>query len=631
MKKILAFLLLLIALILLLFFLFPHVDNSKTFGYYPTTVGAWWIGADSLVYMQQKYGITAAMKAADQHGLDVYTIWGSPWNIPYVSSKENEGIPATTVDTGSKVVIAQWAARDPLQAYGAGQRYGTFSTQDYEIKNYDISYFDYLLGIYLQKPLDQMIVGIENSPLSAFAPTSHYPVVLSEVATLRDEGKLQIDLEKNYAKKFLDKKITLAPTHMSLTKDFATDDQSFWYTTPNYQISLQKRGNSVYLVDLRNYANKQYEDFYTLPNSQPELLVNTPAIADSATFQGQKWLLGNYEDNLQLTNKNGTVTLTSGNKTIATLTANSAKIITFKNPLIFTHPSHPLTAYSLLVIVFLIYIVIFFLLTRNVKQTVLFFLCIIPIMIAYPFLSPKLLMFDKKQLMLSPFFLIAPTIPYVHITLLQVFPFLLLPIVHLFSNLLKRYWVYPIYVVFLCAVFLHLPYFPLDHSTYKIVGLCIFVIFLICAAVAGFVILKRPTSKTIGISLSWVLFITATVINTILFSRSMETITSFEMDALQIVYSQKKPVVYVQPPQELIYKAVRPALYDDISFAQRLTNVSWKNISRNSKNNLSLPDAINYVVVVPRYLGSQIYPEEIEKYHLQKIFDNLEIAVFKKY
>ena len=54
---------------------------KEKFGYYPKTVGAWWIGADSLTYMQKKYGIVAAMKAADQFDLDAYSIWGSPWSI----------------------------------------------------------------------------------------------------------------------------------------------------------------------------------------------------------------------------------------------------------------------------------------------------------------------------------------------------------------------------------------------------------------------------------------------------------------------------------------------------------------------------------------------------------------------
>ncbi|MBI5122956.1 hypothetical protein HZA75_03810 [Candidatus Roizmanbacteria bacterium] len=104
---------------------------KKTFGYYPKTVGAWWIGADSLVYMQKKYGIVAAMRASDQFDLDVYSIWGTPWSIPYVASKENEGLPAEEVDDSSKVVMLQWAPRDPTRGYNDF----AYSVQDFTLRD----------------------------------------------------------------------------------------------------------------------------------------------------------------------------------------------------------------------------------------------------------------------------------------------------------------------------------------------------------------------------------------------------------------------------------------------------------------------------------------------------------------
>ena len=167
----------------------------KTFGYYPTTVGSWWMDADSLSYMQKKYGITAAFHAADQYNLDVYTIWGTPWSIPYLPSTENAGIPANSMDTSLHVVMMQWAPRDPLQGYGNSEKNGTYSLQDYELKGYDISYFSYLSSMYLKKPLDQIIVGIENgNEKSNFGPGSHYYAVLQKIDGLQKQHKITIAL-----------------------------------------------------------------------------------------------------------------------------------------------------------------------------------------------------------------------------------------------------------------------------------------------------------------------------------------------------------------------------------------------------------------------------------------------------
>jgi hypothetical protein len=130
----------------------------EIFGYYPKTVGAWWIGGDSLSYMQKKYKITSALRASDQFNLDYYSIWGTPWNIPYLSSRTNEGMPATTFDQSAKIVILQWAIRDPLKGYSDP----LYSLQDYSAKGYTSDYINYLASIYLDKPFGNFVMGLED-------------------------------------------------------------------------------------------------------------------------------------------------------------------------------------------------------------------------------------------------------------------------------------------------------------------------------------------------------------------------------------------------------------------------------------------------------------------------------------
>ena len=73
-------------------------DFRESFGYYPKSVGAWWIDSYSLNYLKEKYGIKAAMIVADQKTTDSYGIWGQWWGVPYYPSKVNILTPATSLE-----------------------------------------------------------------------------------------------------------------------------------------------------------------------------------------------------------------------------------------------------------------------------------------------------------------------------------------------------------------------------------------------------------------------------------------------------------------------------------------------------------------------------------------------------
>jgi hypothetical protein len=287
---------------------------KKTFGYYPKTVGAWWIGADSLVYMQKKYGITAAMRAADQFDLDVYSIWGTPWSIPYLSSKENEAIPASSFDKSSKVVILQWAARDPTQGY----QDPLYSVQDFSLKGYDYSYINYVSSVFLKNPLDHVTFGLENNGAST-TWHAYYQGIMKKARELEDSHNAKTFLVKDYAEIFLAQRKTFAgsDTKYFLAKAYKSDDQSFWYNSGQFRAGIEKEGENIYLVDLRSYANKVNEPFAMLPNSQGYLRIAAPSIIDSIRFPEQKLLIASNKDPLLIAENGDEVTLFSGNKKIA--------------------------------------------------------------------------------------------------------------------------------------------------------------------------------------------------------------------------------------------------------------------------------------------------------------------------
>src|SRR3989344_4657902 len=73
-------------------------EFKEIFGGYPKSVGAWWIDANSLKYMEGKYGIQANLDVADQYSTDNYQVWGQYFSTPFYPSKMNALIPTSSLD-----------------------------------------------------------------------------------------------------------------------------------------------------------------------------------------------------------------------------------------------------------------------------------------------------------------------------------------------------------------------------------------------------------------------------------------------------------------------------------------------------------------------------------------------------
>lgn len=614
---------------------------KKTFGYYPKTVGAWWIEANSLVYMQKKYGIIASLRAADQFDLDVYSIWGTPWSIPYIPSQDNAGIPAGSWDKSSKVVIMQWAARDPTQAYGDSLAYSTYSMQDFGTKNYGISYFDYLAFTYLRKPLDQIVVGLEGGRDPSVYQGA-YQQELMHVHEWEKNQKIHVALAKDYADTFLAQRTMLAPTHYLLTKDFQSDDQSFWYHSVNFRAGVQKRGDTISLVDVRDYAHDGPEDFSLLPNSQGYLRITEPAIIDSVRFPNEKRFIAKSNDALRIKENNDAVVLVSGEKKIAFFTPTRLQVYSLeKEEFAFNPTKFSIDIFRILLVIFLFYFFVILGHERNIRKTLIqSFPLLFPLVIAYPLLSAGHLdkltfLFDRKEFVLTDLLAIPYFSPNFRMLLIfQIIPFLLLLVSHyIFMIRLSGRKYSAIYFGFLSVILLlyaHLPYFPLDRSTYAIVFGTVSLFVFIAFAGNMYIFYKTKSRKIFFSSLIGIVVGLGILGGLLLFSRQRFILTPFEMDALQIVISQHKNVLYLFPTDKPIYKAVRPVLYDNYQFAEKLTGTHWQKITRTGKNILQLQNYDNRLIVVPRYFGSDISMDEINKFNLVKIFDNAQIAIFRK-
>lgn len=589
---------------------------KKTFGYYPKTVGAWWIGGDSLTYMHNRYGVVAAMRASDQFNLDFYSIWGTPWNIPYLAAKTNEGIPAASFNESAKVVILQWAIRDPFKGYADSM----FSLQDYPARGYPTRYVDYLSSIFLEKPFGNMVIGLENGGTNETFGR-FYKTMLTKAMELQISGRAHIVRAGDYAQTYLkQEKVFASPTRF-LSTDYDSKDQSFWYTSENYRALVLKSKDTISLVDLRDYSDKVEEDFAELPNGQTHLRINEPSIIDSKQSPNEKIIIATSSGVLSMNEQDGRVELFAGNDKIADFEPTAVSLFMENGIKTFSFGSRGWGIRPIYIILALYIIYFLFLLfakknLRNVWKEYL--LLLVPLGLAYPFLVGKTtFLFDKKE---SVWFglVSAPGLFPILVTVYtsKILPFLLLFLFHSYKRFL-----YLGYFALITFMYIHAPYFPLDKTTYIPVAITF---------VIAMIILIFSIHRKYRLTIPFILLYLGVAI---LFSRTKLALTSYEIQALQTMKDQNKSILYVEEVDytiKPIYKAVRPLLYGTYTFGRLLTGKKWEVVMRPENNILKIAGYDNKLIVVPRYLGTDISETETSSLQLKKIFDNAQIAIFEK-
>ncbi len=230
---------------------------KSVFGYYPKSVGAWWIDSYSLNYMRNKYDIAAALIVADQKITDNYGVWGAWWGMPYYPSKANILTPTSSLLNKQDVLIIQWAQRDPDLAVGKGPAYSNYSLQanDYIRQGKDTDYFKNLVNIYLdcKNPIGQVTVGLETG-IESVGYIDEYGNQLKYLSSIPN---------LNFAtmRQFTDK---------------------FYKVFPEFPKQFEvKSGSSKWIMTTDSRGNSQLGEYIKY---QPEIAFNDFFIADKGNF-----------------------------------------------------------------------------------------------------------------------------------------------------------------------------------------------------------------------------------------------------------------------------------------------------------------------------------------------------------
>lgn len=226
---------------------------NKEFGYFPKSVGAWWIDSFSLNYMKDKYGINSALIVADQKTTDSYGIWGQWWGYPYVSSKYNILDPAKT--DSSQVVIIQWAQRHPHLAYiGFGPQTSNYSIQanDYKSLGLNTDFFKETVSYYLdcKNDIGQITMGMETG-MEGLSFIDEYEKQIEYLSSISVKDLTMSDFANLYKDKYKQNDSTIVIGQ--------TDKE--WKLTKNQRQNL-------FLEDQISYTGYVFKDYFVADDSQ---------------------------------------------------------------------------------------------------------------------------------------------------------------------------------------------------------------------------------------------------------------------------------------------------------------------------------------------------------------------------
>jgi len=245
-------------------------DFKKIFGYYPKSVGSWFIDAHTLNYLYEKYKIVASCNCKDQFGTDGYTLWGGYWNQAYYPSKINSYMPAQNERNQISVPIFRMLGSDPIRQYEDGigtNRQGVVTLEPvYDHAGGDSMWVNWYFKEFVDGPCMEygyVQAGQENSfTWDAMAKGLEFQLPL--IARLRDEGKIKVETLAESGRWFREQYKVTPATSVTVMKDLkGSDRKTVWFNSRFYRANLLWEKGTLRFRDIHLF-NENFPSTYTL-------------------------------------------------------------------------------------------------------------------------------------------------------------------------------------------------------------------------------------------------------------------------------------------------------------------------------------------------------------------------------
>lgn len=258
---------------------------KKTFAVFPKITVAWMIDAWSLNYLFSQYGVEVHELTREQWGTDSYTLYGGPFQGPYLPSIRWPLVPSYGKDALPLVMIRQ-TVPDPVLNYGDTTSSTTSQPNDYALASRSFEYFVHLVDQSLAKGNGVTVIGLENSmPLDVQREYARQLAYIEKI--VKERSDVWQPAITTYAKEVKHRLQTQPFIQFSEgeTESNGITRQAFWISTPSYRARLIRTGQQVKLTDLRIYSTALEDPYATTPVSTPNAYWITPFILDGSRFR----------------------------------------------------------------------------------------------------------------------------------------------------------------------------------------------------------------------------------------------------------------------------------------------------------------------------------------------------------
>ncbi|WP_150106490.1 hypothetical protein [Paenibacillus sp. JDR-2] len=249
-------------------------DFHAKFGYYPRSVGSWFLDAHVLGYLSDKYGIIASCNCKDQWGTDGYTLWGGYYNQAYYPSRLNGFMPAQTQELQIPVPVFRMLGSDPIYQYdarlgGNGQSVITLEPvysgaeggggiPEWVRWFFDVNFRQEQVSFgYAQ-------VGQENSFGWALMKDGLIDQI-EQLASRQQEGEVRAETLAESGRRFKEQYPLTPASSISALSDWRSEGrQSVWYYNRYYRFNLLNNNGELWIRDIHlfdeRYAERYLED-----------------------------------------------------------------------------------------------------------------------------------------------------------------------------------------------------------------------------------------------------------------------------------------------------------------------------------------------------------------------------------
>lgn len=259
-------------------------DFKKIFGYYPESVGCWFIDAHTLDYLYDKYKISASCMCRDQIGTDGYTVWGGYWNQAYYPSRINSYMPAQTEEKQLPVPVFRMLGSDPVRQYDKGVPPGEQGVMTlepvYKPAGGDSTWVNWFFSQLVEGEsleFNYVQAGQENS-FTWKRMEKGYLIQMPLIARLRDENKVTVETLGESGKWFSDNYKTTPATSWTVNRDIDTGNlKTAWFNCRYYRANLLWENHHLRIRDIHLFdedfpaftttgvLTTTYCEFFTLP------------------------------------------------------------------------------------------------------------------------------------------------------------------------------------------------------------------------------------------------------------------------------------------------------------------------------------------------------------------------------